>query len=123
MAGTVTIQEITYTPIKRVKFTWTSTAGGVADGTTTSAFTGDIIRLVNIPNSGGTQPTNLYDITIKDADGVDVLFGDGTDVVNTGPSQKHGTADSLGCVVNSTLRFDVTNAGASKGGVTIVYIR
>ena len=119
-AGTVTVSETTLGSIKLVKFTWTSSAGGAADGATTLTYDGGIQRIVTVPDGGGTQPTDLYDITLLDGNSVDVLVANGANRSNTTTEQVPGSA--LGITVASALTLHVTNAGASKGGVVYVYI-
>ena len=122
MAGTVTTTEITYPRIKKVTFTWTSSAGGAADATTTHTYTGEVVRAVQVPDGGGTQPTDLYDVTVTDSDGADVLHGTGANLSNAAVTNA-APKDGLGAVVNSTLTLAVTNAGNATGGVTILYLR
>ena len=122
MAGTVTLTEITHTQPKKITFTWTSSAGGAADGATSGTYSGEIIRAVQVPDSGGTQPTDLYDVVLTDADGADVLHGLGANLSNAAATNK-AAKDGLGAVVNSVLTLAVTNAGNAKGGKTIVYLR
>lgn len=122
MAGTVVTTEIIHRPVKKVVFTWTSSAGGAADAVTTEFFTGRIIYAAQLPDGGGTQPTDLYDVTVTDADGVDVLKGLGADLSNAAATYK-ADSDGLGAVVESKLTLAVTNAGNAKGGKTILYIR
>lgn len=115
----VTSTEITITSVKKVTFGWTSAADGTASGTTTATFDGQIIGLVTDP--GATAPTDNYDIVINDADGVDVLLGAGAnrDTANT----EYVTGASLAGVAGSKLTLSITNAGDSKVGVVILYIR
>lgn len=122
MAGTVTTTEETIGRISKVKFVWTSSAGGSADATTTGYYTGSIIRVLQIPDGGGTQPTNAYDIVVNDGDGADVLLGLGANLSNAANTDKVA-ADKLGVVANSQLTLAVTNAGNAKGGKTILYIQ
>lgn len=119
-AGTVTVSEETVGSVKKVVFTWTSSAGGAADATTTYAYNGAILRLITIPDSG-TAPTALYDITVVDEDGVDVLAGAGADRSATATEQVATT--SLGVVANDKLTLHITNAGNANKGTTIVLIR
>lgn len=123
MAGTVTVTEARAKdwPISKVTFTWLSSAGGAADGTTTYAYTGKVVRVVNVPDAAATQPTDLYDVTILDADSADVLAGAGANVSNAAKTQTVSPV-LLGAVVESLLTLGVTNAGNAKGGQTIVYI-
>ena len=122
MAGTVTTTEEIIGSVKKITFTWTSSAGGAADATSTGYYTAEIMRVVQIPDSGGTQPTNLYDVTVNDDDSADVLLGLGANLVNNANTDKV-TKDGLGVVANAQLTLGVTNAGAAKGGKTILYLR
>ncbi|MBI4499456.1 MAG: hypothetical protein HY689_16330 [Chloroflexi bacterium] len=122
MAGTITITEVTYTSVRKVTLEWTSDASGNADATTTKAFTGEVVRAVQLPDSGGTQPTDLYDVTVTDSDGADVLHGLGANLSNAATTQK-AQKDGLGAVAASKLTLNVSNAGSGKGGKAIVYLR
>jgi hypothetical protein len=120
-AGTVTTTEIvTGVSLRKITFTWTSSAGGAADGITTAVLTGEILRVVQIPDGGATQPTDLYDVVVTDSDGADVLHGLGANLSNATATNKDS---GLGSVTNSKLTLAVTNAGNAKAGKTILYIR
>jgi len=121
MAGTVTITEERVGSVKAVRFAWTSSAGGAADGTTTYAYNGELLRVVTIPGTGGDQPTNLYDVVLNDADGLDLLFGNGANRSNAAAEQI--AASNLGAVANDKLTLGVTNAGNTKKGTVVAYIR
>jgi hypothetical protein len=120
-AGTVTVTEEAYSAVRKVKFAWTSDGAGAADGATTGDFSGKIEALVTVPNGGGTQPTDLYDLTVVDDDGTDVLSGAGANRSNA--STQVVLSASLGIVANDRLTLHVTNAGAAKGGTVYVYLR
>lgn len=122
MAGTVTKTEVVHRSVKKIEFDWTSSSGGAADSTSTYPYTGLIERVVQIPDSGGTQPTNAYDVVVNDADGTDILHGLGANLANDSVTLK-SSSDGLGAVVESKLTLAVTNAGDSKGGKTIIYLR
>lgn len=121
MAGTVTVTEREVNGIKKVTFAWTSSAGGAADGVSTKRYTGEIKRLVTVPAAAGSAPTDNYDLVVNDDDGTDCLMGGGAnrDTANT----EQVLASSLGIVLNSLLTLAVTNAGDTKGGTVIVYIK
>jgi len=121
MAGTVTVSEEYFGGLLKVDWDWLSTAGGAADLVTANAYTGIVTRAVFIPDSAGTQPTDLYDVTVTDEDGADVLLGLGANLSNAATVQKH-QGDGLGCVANDKLTVNVTNAGNAKGGRVILYI-
>lgn len=120
MPGAVVITEETISTVKKVKFAWTSDASGNATATTANAYSGAIERLVTVPD-GTTAPTDNYDVAVNDEDGTDVLMGAGADRDTTNTEQV--LASSLGIVANDKLALSVSNAGDSKSGTVILYIR
>ena len=121
--GTVTVTEkLTTSTVKSVVWNWLSTAAGAASETTTAAVDGLIEYVVFVPDGGGTQPTDQYDITITDSNSVDVLGGLGANLSNAANVYK-ARKDGLGAVAGSTLTLNVTNAGNAKGGIVVLYFR
>lgn len=130
MAASITI---TYDeargPVKRVKLDWTSHTDGTVSGIATKALNGQLQRVVFVSDSGGTQPTDLYDVTLLDEDGADVLGGvganvDRTAVKNFAPICETGTnGEVLAPLICGTLTLTIANAGDSKGGEVILYLR
>lgn len=121
-AGTVTTTEELLGNVKKVTFAWTAgTAGeaGTATGTTTYPYTGNLLKVVTVPGTVGDQPTDDYDITIKDEDGVDVANGQ---LLNRDDTNTEWVISSLGAVVGDKLTFAVASAGAGKKGVCYAYI-
>ncbi len=123
MAGTVTKTEETYGTIRKITFDWASSSGGAADATTTNAFSGQLLNVYCVPDSGGTAPTALYDVVLNNADGVDLLHGLGADNSATVTSAITNALGGLGAVANDKLTLGVTNAGDTKGGIVYVFIR
>lgn len=107
--------------MKKYAFAWTSAADGTTTVTTTTEVTGKVIEIVTVPGSGGTQPTNLYDLTLTDEDSVDILHGNGANRSNA--ANEYIVEASAGAVVNSKLTLNVTNAGASKTGTLYLYVK
>jgi len=133
MAGSIVIthtQEGQY-GIERVSLAWTSTAGGAVSDILTGILHGILTNVEFIPGSGGTQPSAAYDITLLDANLVDVLAGRGANLSNTTgkritpASERHdGTTAGLGdVVVSEPLQLVVANAGDSKTGTVVLYLR
>ena len=120
MAGTVTLTEITFKPTKKIKWEWTSDGSGNADQITTESYYGEVLALVTIPSGGGTAPTDNYDITITDSEGYDVMQAAGAnrDTANTETAVPGSTS-----VAHGQLTLNVSNAGASKQGSAILYIK
>jgi len=106
--------------LAKISFAFVSAADGTASGTTPERYTGEVWRVVFAPGTGGSQPTNNFDVVVNDEDGYDILAGQGTNISNTAPST---VVSSLGAVVNDTLTLSVTNAGNTKSGTVIVYIK
>lgn len=89
---------------------------------TTHASTGDVSgvavtlpacrikEMKFIPNLAGTQPTNLFDATLLDSDGLDLLGGGGANLLNTGPTLIQLDVEFRGGVLYPTI----VNAGNSK---------
>lgn len=124
--GTVTVSEVTFAHIKKVKFSWLSEDGGDDAGkaakTTSEAYTGQVIGFACIPSTDAA-PTTLYDVTITDEDGRDILHGVGADrpVPITDSGRIHPSL-LLGSVVGSTLTLNVSNAGNAKQGDVYLFI-
>src|SRR3972149_747282 len=104
--GTVTVTEETYGSVKKVLFDWLSVDGGGDAGkarkTTTNAYNGVLERAIFVPDGGGTQPTNAYDVTVEDEDGYDVLIGLGADLSNAAAVSK-AHSNGLGAVANDKV--------------------
>ena len=123
MAGTVTVTEnAPINGVTRIQFDWLSDASGDATKTTSNAHSGHVMWAVLEPDSGGTQPTALYDVTVTDSDGYDVLNGGGANCSNAANVYK-AAEDKLGMVYSSTLSLTVAAAGNAKGGKVTLFIR
>ena len=135
MAGTLTVTEQKFLhpqrPIRKYTLAWVSTAGGAVSGNETGYISGEILRVVFKPDGGGTQPTDLYDVTLLDDAGFDVLAGQGANLSNAnttnvcpGVPMKDGTTTSVRPqIVDDTLELQVSNAGSAKGGTIYLYVR
>ena len=120
-AAIVTVAETTYTSMKQIAVTWTSATDGSAVIATTHAYDGLCQLLTTIPGTAGSAPTDNYDITITDANGVDVLATGGMN--RSASATQQVLASSLGGVAGSVLTFTLANAGAVKTGVCYLLIR
>lgn len=100
--------------------TWVSDA---TDGEALIDFVdlnGDLEHVTFAPGADALQPTNAYDVTLKDEAGVDVLQGGGADLSNT--TAKGLFTGKWPVPVAGRLRLAVTNAGTSNGGTVKLYI-
>lgn len=116
----VTITEETQSWIKKVKFVIKSATGGTATGTTSESYTGEVKRLVVVPGTTTSQPTNAFDIQINDEDGYDILAGQGADKSNAATTT---IVASMGCVANDRLSLSASNMGDVKQATVIVYLK
>ena len=110
-------------------FDWVSSGSGTATLASGLPVSGQIRRIVIIPDA--TAPTADYDVTLTDSDGIDVLAGQGANLsdsvssnICSGVPLKDGTTTQVVPVtVDSVLTLNVTNAGDSKAGKVVVYVR
>ena len=119
MAGTLVITDQNHRTVQKILLDWLSDSSGDVNGTKTATVSGIVYRVAFIPDGGGTQPTDLYDVTLEDADGVDVLAGNGDNLSNVNKTQ-HIDA---GRAIDGTLELKVSNAGNAKGGKVGLYVR
>ena len=86
VAGSVTVTTVdlggAYT---EYSIAWLSSAGGVVTENPVAVKRGHIHEVKFVPDTGGTQPTDLYDVTLIDAisGGADFLAGAGADLSQT----------------------------------------
>lgn len=125
MAASVTLTEETIGTIKKIKWAWTAhTDGKVAATTenaeTTKAYTGEIVRLVTVPD-GTSAPSADYDVYVYDEDDVDALMAGGLNRHTANTEQV--AASSLGIVANDKLTLYIEGAGSGGKGTVYLYIR
>lgn len=108
--------------IKYAEWTWVSDASGDYTETSNTNIDGLIIRALFIPNSGGTQPSDLYDVTLLDEKLVDVLQGYGANRSNSNINDVRFDTPYQSAV-NEKLKLVVANAGNAKGGTVRIYYR
>lgn len=133
MAGTVTITEFGYRDgLSCVVLHWVADSAGDAT-TTTDRIEGTIERVTFKPSpTSGERPTNLYDVTLKDAWEVDVLGAHGANLsnglssVSTVVAALENRDEDEGAVLLPTcgvLDLAVSNAGSGGTGDVAVYFR
>jgi hypothetical protein len=135
-AGTVTITYSTSklnpdAGIRTITLDWLSSSGGAVNGNLTEVITGELLRVIFLPNTGATQPTDQYDMTILDSFGLDILAGQGANLSNANKSHvcpgvpmKDGTTTAtLPVALHGTLDLNITNAGNAKTGQVVLCVR
>lgn len=118
--------------IRKVIASWTSDGSGDATGTT-GKIVGTLVKGTTNPTDG---PTDNYDITLTDEDGVNILASCDDDLADRDTTNSEevyflvkdhaaGTplAQSLHPVVCSKITVTVAAAGATKSGVLTLYLR
>jgi hypothetical protein len=129
MAGTLTVtRDPRQAPnegrqYERVVIDWVSSSGGAADVSITNLY-GFLIKMVTDPAAGGSAPTDNYDITLVDENGIDALAGAGADRDTANTEQVYPTATSASVPVFlcGTHTFTVATAGDTKSGRAVLYI-
>lgn len=109
-----------YKPVAVITWSFTTDASGDFTEQTTAIINGGIGRIVTNPDNTDT-PTTLWDLTIKDEDGADILCDDGADrdAGDSGASEQ--VFPSVCIPIQSKLTFTVANGGNAKKGVVKVY--
>ena len=118
----------------KITLSWTSAADGsvsqsVCDnfnsgqpqyqfGTRPSKITGYIVRAVTNPDDSDA-PTDDYDITLLDEDGVDVMGGN---LIDRDTSDSEQVTPSSPPYIDSDLTLTVASAGDTKKGVLTLYM-
>ncbi len=108
--------------LEKIAISWTAhTDGTFADYAIPGTVYGVLQRIVTAP--GATAPTALYDITIVDEDGFDVLNGAGANKSATATEESEIKMTTFQRIVANTLTLKIANnAVASAQGTIRVYV-
>lgn len=127
MAGTLTrtSARVAFGATK-VTLAWVSTSGGAVSGNAFAAPAGELLQVKFVPDAAATQPSDQYDATLVDENGVDVLAGAGANLSNAAGSIK---VPSFGATTlfryfhdgAQNLDLVIANAGAAKGGTVVLW--
>lgn len=121
-------------PMRSVKWAWTSDGSGNVNGFPMArAIGGKVVNLVTKPGAGGVAPTDNYDVQILDEIGRDILDGKGmnrdtanTETVSPRTFLTDGGTPAITDVgqiaVDDILNLVITNAGAAKQGIVVLYL-
>ncbi len=127
--GTTTRYSDTYgSSVNTYTIAWVSASDGTCTFTT-DRITGVILRVVF--NPGSPTPTDNYDITLSDIDGIDILSGQGanrdtttTEQICPGVALYDGTTTSVVPIaINGPLSMSITGAGSGAIGTIVIYFR
>lgn len=106
--------------ITKYNIAWVSDASGVVSLSVVEVKRGRLIQIKYVPDAGGTQPSDLYDMTLPDTNGVDVLAGDGANLSNANSKITAPTAPIL--LEAGNLTPTIASAGNAKGGTLILFV-
>lgn len=126
--GTLTLTTIRVGSGRVTKFSiaWVSDGSGNVSGNSAALsgiYVGYLEQIKFVPDGGGTAPTALYDVTLVDANGNDLLAGAGADLSATASKIVHpATPFFIDGTAGMALDLVVANAGASKGGTVNIWI-
>lgn len=115
--------------VNQYKLSWTSSAGGAVSGNPFAVVPGEIMRVQCVPGSGGTQPTDLYDMKLKDIYEFDTVSGQGSNLRNVVPdagdpgNMQFTTPYYFPGSASHTLDLVIANAGNAKTGDCYLWIR
>lgn len=125
MAGSITVTTSQAGSLVKYSIAWLCTAGGAVSANTFSVTAGELVQVGFVPDSGGTQPTDLYDVTLTDPNGIDILGGTGANLSNATASV---AVPAVSTYFRRTLEAGaytpvVANAGNAKGGTIVLLLR
>ena len=125
MAGSITVTTSKVGNLSKYRIAWVSDGAGAVSGNSFAVGDGILEQVRYIPDGGGTQPTDLYDVVINDANSVDVLAGGGANLsnVNTTVAVPLISTYHRRVLEAGNLTPGITNAGASKGGTIDLLVR
>lgn len=120
--GTVTVTPSSagLSNLRKYAIAWTSTAGGAVSANTFTLPAGVLVSIRFVPDSGGTQPSNLYDVTLVDAAGADILGGTGANLSNATASIQQW--DPRFVYTGQPLDLVIANAGNAKAGTVEILL-
>ena len=114
--GTIENREKQGSGVNAVRLTLTTGSSGFVS--VWLGCVGRFDRLVIIPGSGSVQPTDQWDLTITDEDGVEIYSN--TTISNTGTTVAYPSGTNVNNVYG-LLTFLVENAGSEKTVRIVAY--
>lgn len=119
-AGTVTLVSVQNEASEpRYTYRWTTDASGNVTENAVTVKPGYLVQVMVIPDSGGTQPTDLFDMTILDESGLDVASGQLANLSNAAATLKSWDPRIYN---QDKLDIRVANGGNAKSGQIVLLI-
>lgn len=126
MAGSIAVTTTNVgNGITKYSVAWTSDASGNVSVSSFGIRRGHIIQVKFVPTNGGVQPSASYNVTLPDADGVDLLAGKGATLSNTAATIAVPVVSSLSPAFtedNAAIVPTVTGAGNVTNGRIDIFL-
>lgn len=108
--------------IQKISIAWTSSSGGAATGSIDD-LKGFLVKVVTNPDDSAA-PTDDYDITLVDSNGVDAAQGliANRDTANSEEKYMTPSGSATPVLLDGTYTFTIANAGDTKSGVCELHI-
>lgn len=120
-AGTLTVTTTDLgSSVTKYSAAWVSDAGGNVSGNPFDVRRGRLYQAKFVPNTGGTVPTDAYDLTLLDADSADLLVGNGANLSAT-VAAWYSPANPIH-LEGGAITPVIANAGNAKGGTLVLIV-
>jgi hypothetical protein len=121
-AGTVVVESRGSEGVMTYTLAWTSTSGGAVNGNQFRTIHGRVSQIRIVPGTGGTQPSDNYDVTLIDPAGIDLLNASGVDQSNS-VGEYFMMDPPIHVTTQNLLDLVITNAGSAKTGTVTVWVQ
>lgn len=113
--------------VKTYKFEWTSSSGGAVQEVGAIRVSGIVLGVEFVAGAGSFLPTDLYDVTLLNEQGADILNGAGADVPVAGSAQARfrtpRNVDKGSIILREhVITPAISAAGNAKTGVIYLYV-
>jgi hypothetical protein len=117
-----------YLQTREIGWRWVADGSGDVSGEGGINITGAIVGARFAPDTGDTQPLDLYDVTVVDGNGVDILMGVGANapqsLTSTTNYRTPVTSDNgFPYLVDEKITPVVAGAGAANAGYIYITLR
>lgn len=99
---------------------WTANGSGAVSGNGFTIPRSTFVQAKFVPGSGGTQPSDDYDVTLLDPHSVDVLGGLGANLSQTNAAL---ITEMTGILEAGSYDLVVANAGSAKTGTVYLWMQ
>jgi len=125
VAGSITVTTSKAGGLTKYSIAWTSDASGNVSANTLNIQNGELLQVGFVPGAGGSQPTDLYDVTFLDPNSVEIFGTVGADRSNANASVG---VPVVGTYFRRILEAGaytpvVANAGNAKSGTIVLLVR